>query len=46
MTDTHPTLPTRLAPGLDEDRGRDLLLVDALGTDWGVRDRLCAGKTV
>ncbi|MFF4757646.1 hypothetical protein [Streptomyces sp. NPDC001292] len=46
MTDTHPALPTRLAPGLDEDGGRGLLLVDVLVTDWGVRDRLCPGKTV
>ncbi|GAA0901411.1 hypothetical protein GCM10009549_02280 [Streptomyces thermoalcalitolerans] len=46
VTDTHPALPARLAPGSDEDGGRGLVLVDALAVDWGVRDRLGSGKTV
>ncbi|MEV7124441.1 ATP-binding protein [Streptomyces sp. NPDC093260] len=46
VTDTHPALPARKAPGTDEDGGRGLLLVDALAADWGVRDRLGPGKTV
>ncbi|MFI2641077.1 ATP-binding protein [Streptomyces sp. NPDC018610] len=46
VTDTHPALPTREAPGADEDGGRGLVLVDALATAWGVRDRLGPGKTV
>jgi anti-sigma regulatory factor (Ser/Thr protein kinase) len=48
VADTHPALPTRKAPAPtpDEDGGRGLLLVDALTTDWGVRDRLGPGKTV
>ncbi|PZH10113.1 hypothetical protein C1I97_14175 [Streptomyces sp. NTH33] len=46
VTDTHPALPARTAPGPDEDGGRGLVLVDALAADWGVRDRLGPGKTV
>ncbi|MDK1476370.1 ATP-binding protein [Streptomyces sp. 549] len=46
VTDTHPARPARLAPGPDEDGGRGLLLVDALASDWGVRDRFGPGKTV
>ncbi|MDB1088769.1 ATP-binding protein [Streptomyces sp. ACA25] len=46
VTDTHPVRPARLAPGPDEAGGRGLLLVDALATHWGVRDRLGPGKTV
>jgi anti-sigma regulatory factor (Ser/Thr protein kinase) len=46
VTDTHPALPARMAPGPDEDGGRGLLLVDALAVDWGARDRLGPGKTV
>ncbi|MFK4863779.1 ATP-binding protein [Streptomyces sp. CSMPJR101] len=46
VTDTHPALPARKAPGTDEDGGRGLVLVDALAADWGVRDRLGPGKTV
>ncbi|GAA3117013.1 ATP-binding protein [Streptomyces echinatus] len=46
VTDTHPALPTRKAPGSIEDGGRGLVLVDALAADWGVRDRLGPGKTV
>ncbi|WP_258308476.1 ATP-binding protein [Streptomyces sp. NWU339] len=46
VSDTHPALPTRKAPGADEDGGRGLVLVDALAVDWGVRDRPGPGKTV
>ncbi|MFJ2258904.1 ATP-binding protein [Streptomyces sp. NPDC087844] len=46
VTDTHPALPTRRTPPPDEDQGRGLLLVDALATRWGVRDRVGPGKTV
>ncbi|MFE6637412.1 ATP-binding protein [Streptomyces tendae] len=46
VTDTHPALPTRKAPDSDESGGRGLVLVDALATAWGVRDRLGPGKTV
>ncbi|MFJ8271522.1 ATP-binding protein [Streptomyces sp. NPDC094154] len=46
VTDTHPALPARMAPGPDQDGGRGLVLVDALAADWGVRDRLGPGKTV
>ncbi|WNM30880.1 ATP-binding protein [Streptomyces sp. Li-HN-5-11] len=46
VTDTHPALPAHRAPGPDEDGGRGLVLVGALATDWGVRDRLGPGKTV
>ncbi|MEU6226329.1 ATP-binding protein [Streptomyces sp. NPDC047042] len=46
VTDTHPALPVRRAPGLEEDRGRGLLLVDALATCWGVSERPGPGKTV
>ncbi|MFD4977694.1 ATP-binding protein [Streptomyces sp. NPDC058424] len=46
VTDTHPALPARMAPGPDESGGRGLVLVDALAVDWGLRDRLGPGKTV
>ncbi|MFB7113724.1 ATP-binding protein [Streptomyces sp. NPDC056190] len=46
VTDTHPALPARMAPGPDETGGRGLVLVDALSVDWGLRDRLGPGKTV
>ncbi|MFE7212919.1 ATP-binding protein [Streptomyces sp. NPDC001698] len=46
VTDTHPALPARVAPGPDESGGRGLVLVDALAVDWGLRDRLGPGKTV
>ncbi|MEU5698351.1 ATP-binding protein [Streptomyces aurantiacus] len=46
VTDTHPALPARRKPAPDEDQGRGLLLVDALATRWGVRDRVGPGKTV
>ncbi|MET8413885.1 ATP-binding protein, partial [Streptomyces sp. NPDC005195] len=32
------TLPARLQPGPEDQRGRGLLLVGALSSDWGVRD--------
>ncbi|MFC5854005.1 hypothetical protein ACFPZI_20010 [Streptomyces chlorus] len=32
--------------GADENRGRGLVLVDALAVDRGVRDRLGPGETV
>jgi len=46
VTDTHPALPTRRTPAPDEDQGRGLLLVEALATRWGVRERVGPGKTV
>ncbi|MEU6011728.1 ATP-binding protein [Streptomyces sp. NPDC047453] len=46
VTDTHPALPVRMAPGPDESGGRGLVLVDALAVNWGLRDRLGPGKTV
>ncbi|WP_327118214.1 ATP-binding protein [Streptomyces sp. NBC_01341] len=52
VSDTHPSRPAHdlrpahVAPALDEDHGRGLVLVDALAVRWGVRDRLGPGKTV
>ncbi|MER5552870.1 ATP-binding protein [Streptomyces sp. NPDC002793] len=46
VSDTHPAQPTHAVPALDEDHGRGLVLVDALTTRWGVRDRVGPGKTV
>ncbi|MDQ0778353.1 anti-sigma regulatory factor (Ser/Thr protein kinase) [Streptomyces aurantiacus] len=46
VTDTHPALPTRRTPAPNENQGRGLLLVDALTTRWGVRNRVGPGKTV
>jgi anti-sigma regulatory factor (Ser/Thr protein kinase) len=48
VADTHPALPTvsRAGAAPDAEGGRGLLLVDALATDWGVRDRPGPGKTV
>lgn len=37
VTDTDPTLPSAVAAGPDDERGRGLLLVDALADAWGVR---------
>jgi anti-sigma regulatory factor (Ser/Thr protein kinase) len=46
VSDTHPAQPVRIMPAADEDHGRGLVLVDALATRWGVRDRVGPGKTV
>ncbi|MFE2056055.1 ATP-binding protein [Streptomyces sp. NPDC059446] len=46
VSDTHPARPVLVEPGSDEDRGRGLVLVDALATRWGVHDRVGPGKTV
>lgn len=46
VSDTHPARPAYAVPAADEDHGRGLVLVDALATHWGVRDRVGPGKTV
>jgi len=46
VSDTHPAQPAHVVPEFDEDHGRGLVLVDALSTRWGVRDRVGPGKTV
>ncbi|MFJ8883673.1 ATP-binding protein [Streptomyces sp. NPDC102402] len=46
VSDTHPARPARARPGAVEERGRGLVLVDALAASWGVRDRVGPGKTV
>ncbi|MGW1812739.1 ATP-binding protein [Streptomyces sp. NPDC002125] len=45
-SDTHPASPARVARAADDEQGRGLVLVDALATRWGVRDRVGPGKTV
>lgn len=46
VSDTHPARPAHAVPAPDEVHGRGLVLVDALAVRWGVRDRVCPGKTV
>lgn len=46
VSDTHPARPALLAPVAVADHGRGLVLVEALATRWGVRDRVGPGKTV
>lgn len=46
VSDTHLARPTPVVPYPDEDHGRGLVLVDALASRWGVRDRVGPGKTV
>jgi anti-sigma regulatory factor (Ser/Thr protein kinase) len=46
VSDTHPAQPARVMPTATEDTGRGLVLVDALASRWGVRDRVGPGKTV
>ncbi|MFJ3700872.1 MULTISPECIES: ATP-binding protein [unclassified Streptomyces] len=46
VSDTHPAQPTLVAPTPDADHGRGLVIVDALATSWGVRERVGPGKTV
>ncbi|GAA2245038.1 ATP-binding protein [Streptomyces amakusaensis] len=46
VSDAHSGLPVRAAPGPDEDRGRGMVLVEALADRWGVGDRVGPGKTV
>ncbi|WP_328549913.1 ATP-binding protein [Streptomyces sp. NBC_00366] len=44
VTDTDPSLPSAIEAGPDDERGRGLLLVDALADAWGVQPE-CPGKT-
>lgn len=50
VSDTHPARPVPLLrtaePGPEEERGRGLLLVEAVADRWGVRERGGPGKTV
>ncbi|WP_406462634.1 ATP-binding protein [Streptomyces sp. NBC_00111] len=46
VSDTHPARPSCARSRDDEERGRGLVLVDALASSWGVRDRTGPGKTV
>jgi anti-sigma regulatory factor (Ser/Thr protein kinase) len=46
VSDTHPVRPALAVPVPDGDRGRGLVLVDALAVRWGVDDRVGPGKTV
>ncbi|MET9589503.1 ATP-binding protein [Streptomyces sp. NPDC006516] len=46
VSDTHPVRPALVTPTADAEHGRGLVLVDALATRWGVRDRVGPGKTV
>lgn len=51
VSDTHPSRPVPLVrtasePDPEEERGRGLLLVEALVARWGVRERCGPGKTV
>ena len=44
VTDTDPSLPSAVEAGPDDERGRGLLLVDALADAWGVQPE-SPGKT-
>ncbi|MEV0776004.1 ATP-binding protein [Streptomyces sp. NPDC050433] len=48
VSDTHNTLPSRAPRGAapDEERGRGLVLVDAIAVQWGISGRSGPGKTV
>ncbi|NJQ02442.1 ATP-binding protein [Streptomyces zingiberis] len=46
VSDTRPGRPARGEPAAECDRGRGLLLVEAVALRWGVRDRNGPGKTV
>lgn len=48
VSDTHNALPARAPRGavLDGERGRGLVLVDAIAVQWGVSGRSGPGKTV
>ncbi|WP_432036731.1 ATP-binding protein [Streptomyces cucumeris] len=46
VSDTHDAEPIPKLPASDDERGRGLLLVEALADRWGVRDRRGPGKTV
>lgn len=48
VTDTHNALPARAPRGAaaDGERGRGLVLVDAIAVRWGVSGRSGPGKTV
>ncbi|MFC5170293.1 ATP-binding protein [Streptomyces mutomycini] len=46
VSDTHPARPAPAVGAPDVDHGRGLVLVTALATRWGVRDRVGPGKTV
>ncbi|WP_187645431.1 ATP-binding protein [Streptomyces sp. TRM49041] len=46
VSDTHEGRPVRVGAPVDAERGRGLLLVDAVGSRWGVAARQGPGKTV
>ncbi|MFP8943421.1 ATP-binding protein [Streptomyces fenghuangensis] len=49
VSDTHPGRPLPLVcaeAGSEEERGRGLLLVEAVADRWGMRERCGPGKTV
>jgi anti-sigma regulatory factor (Ser/Thr protein kinase) len=46
VCDPHPAHPVRGTPGEDGERGRGLLLVEAIADRWGVAGRSGPGKTV
>lgn len=46
VSDTHDALPGRSDHDLDSERGRGLVIVDALALRWGVSGRSGPGKTV
>ncbi|MFG3494258.1 ATP-binding protein [Streptomyces sp. NPDC047928] len=46
VSDTHPTPPVRLLAPAGAERGRGLVLVDAVASRWGVAARQGPGKTV
>ncbi|MFJ8697277.1 ATP-binding protein [Streptomyces roseolilacinus] len=46
VSDAHPGRPERVAAPPGGERGRGLLLVEAVGSRWGVAPRRGPGKTV
>ncbi|MFD5893081.1 ATP-binding protein [Streptomyces sp. NPDC060366] len=48
VTDTHSAMPARVprSAAADEERGRGLVLVDAIAVQWGISGRSGPGKTV
>ncbi|MDF6020828.1 ATP-binding protein [Streptomyces sp. JH34] len=46
VSDTHPGRPALLTPSPETVSGRGLVIVDAVATRWGVRERVGPGKTV
>jgi anti-sigma regulatory factor (Ser/Thr protein kinase) len=45
VEDSEDAVPSRAASGELAESGRGLLLLEALATEWGTRDRGSAGKT-